>query len=148
MPRAGLTRDDVLGQTAAPAPKAAPPVDHAAYGPIREEPLSRFAKVAAANLTAAAAILGLKGSTFPARKALALTRKLGSHRLASVFALLAQADLDVRGASAVPDHTTLEVLVARLALALLARRGGVRVRVHVQEVRVDVVDLAAAAVGG
>jgi DNA polymerase III subunit delta len=63
----------------------------------------------------AAAHLGLTGSTFPARKALSLSRRLGSERLASVVALLAQADLDVRGASAVPDHTTLEVLVARLA---------------------------------
>lgn len=63
----------------------------------------------------AAAHLGMTGSTFPARKALNLTRKLGSDRLATVFSLLAQADLDVRGASATPDQTTLEVLVARLA---------------------------------
>jgi DNA polymerase III subunit delta len=63
----------------------------------------------------AAAHLGLTGSTFPARKALNLSRKLGPSGLAAVFGLLAQADLDVRGASAAPDHTTLEVLVARLA---------------------------------
>jgi DNA polymerase-3 subunit delta len=63
----------------------------------------------------AAAHLGLSGSTFPARKALSLSRRLGSQRLASIVALMAQADLDVRGASAVPDQTTLEVLVARLA---------------------------------
>jgi pyruvate/2-oxoglutarate dehydrogenase complex dihydrolipoamide acyltransferase (E2) component len=56
--RTHLTREDVLG-TAAPltaSQPATPTVDHAAYGPIREEPLSRFARVAAANLTAAAAI--------------------------------------------------------------------------------------------
>jgi DNA polymerase-3 subunit delta len=63
----------------------------------------------------AAAHLGLTGSTFPARKALTLSRRLGSAQLASVIRLLAQADLDVRGASAVPDGATLEVLVARLA---------------------------------
>ncbi|MCP3990009.1 MAG: hypothetical protein GY724_13115 [Actinomycetia bacterium] len=63
----------------------------------------------------AAAHLGLTGSTFPARKALTLTRRLGSERLAGIIALLARADLDVRGASAVPDGATLEVLVARLA---------------------------------
>lgn len=63
----------------------------------------------------AAAHLGMTGSTFPARKALSLSRRLGSERLAGVVGLLAQADLDVRGASAVPDLTTLEVLVARLA---------------------------------
>jgi len=68
-----------------------------------------------ADERAAAAHLGMKGSTFPARKALTLTRRLGSTRMATVIRLLAQADLDVRGASAVPDGTTLEVLVARLA---------------------------------
>jgi len=54
--RTTLTREDVLGTTAAVSAPQAPPVDHAAYGTTREEPLSRFAKVAAANLTAAAAI--------------------------------------------------------------------------------------------
>lgn len=64
---------------------------------------------------AAAAHLGINGSTFPARKALNLSRKLGPERMAAVVALLARADLDVRGASAAPDHTTLDVLVSRLA---------------------------------
>lgn len=63
----------------------------------------------------AAAHLGMTGSTFPAKKALGLTRRLGSDRLANAVALLAKADLDVRGASAVPNETTLDVLVARLA---------------------------------
>lgn len=63
----------------------------------------------------AAAHLGMKGSTFPAKKALALSRRLGSERLTTVIGLLAQADLDVRGASAVPDGAMLEVLIARLA---------------------------------
>jgi pyruvate/2-oxoglutarate dehydrogenase complex dihydrolipoamide acyltransferase (E2) component len=56
--RTHLSREDVLG-TIAPqitAKHATPPVDHAAFGPVREEPLSRFAKIASANLTAAAAI--------------------------------------------------------------------------------------------
>jgi DNA polymerase-3 subunit delta len=68
-----------------------------------------------ADEKSAAAHLGITGSTFPAKKALALARRLGSERLARVIALLARADLDVRGASAVPDSATLEVLVARLA---------------------------------
>lgn len=63
----------------------------------------------------AAAHLGMTGSTFPAKKALGLARRMGSVRLADAVGLLARADLDVRGASAVPDATTLEVLVARLA---------------------------------
>lgn len=69
----------------------------------------------AADEKAAAAVLGMSGSTFPARKALTLSRRLGSQKLASAINLLATADLDVRGASAVPDGTTLEVLIARLA---------------------------------
>lgn len=64
---------------------------------------------------AAAAALGMKGSTFPASKALQQARKLGSARVARSIELLARADLDVRGATAVDDATTLEVLVARLA---------------------------------
>ena len=68
-----------------------------------------------ADEKSAAAHLGMTGSTFPAKKALALARRLGTERLSRVVSLLAQADLDVRGASAVPDAATLEVLVARLA---------------------------------
>ena len=63
----------------------------------------------------AAAVLGLKGSTFPAKKALNQGRKLGSERLARSLDLLAQADIDLRGAQAWPGELVMEVLVARLA---------------------------------
>ena len=63
----------------------------------------------------AAALLGLKGSTFPARKALAQARRLGHERVVRAMDLLAQADLDLRGGKAWPDDLVLEVLVARLA---------------------------------
>jgi DNA polymerase-3 subunit delta len=63
----------------------------------------------------AAAVLGMKGSTFPARKALDQTRKLGPDRLHELVGLLADADLDVRGAKAWPPDLVVEVLVARLA---------------------------------
>jgi DNA polymerase III subunit delta len=63
----------------------------------------------------AAALLGLKGSTFPARKALAQARKLGHDRVVRMLDLVAEADLDLRGGKAWPDHLVLEVLVARLA---------------------------------
>jgi DNA polymerase-3 subunit delta len=63
---------------------------------------------------AAAAALGIKGSTFPAKKALVEGQRMGSARVQRSIALLAAADLDVRGATAVPDDATLEVLVARL----------------------------------
>jgi DNA polymerase-3 subunit delta len=64
---------------------------------------------------AAAELLGMKGSTYPARKALDGARKLGTDRLREFTALLAQADLDLRGAKAWPPELVVEVLVARLA---------------------------------
>lgn len=63
----------------------------------------------------AAALLGMKGSTFPAKKALAQTKKLGSGKIARQIDLLAQADLDLRGEKAWPPEQVIEVLVARLA---------------------------------
>ena len=69
----------------------------------------------AADEKAAAAHLGMTGSTFPAKKALGLSRRLGADRTRRAIELLAAADLDVRGASATPGRTVLEVLVARLA---------------------------------
>ncbi len=63
----------------------------------------------------AAAVLGITGSTFPARKALNQCRALGSANLARAVELLHQADLDVRGARDLPDAALMEVLVARLA---------------------------------
>jgi DNA polymerase-3 subunit delta len=64
----------------------------------------------------AAELLGMKGrSTFAAKKALAQSRRLGTDRLRVFVSLLAQADLDLRGAKAWPDQLVMEVLVARLA---------------------------------
>ena len=68
----------------------------------------------ARNDTEAAEILGLKGSTFPARKALAQARKLGPAKIRRAIQLLAEADLDLRGAKAWPDVLVMEILVARL----------------------------------
>lgn len=70
---------------------------------------------------AAAEVLGLKGSTFPARKALTQVRRLGPKRLRRCVELLAEADVDLRGAKAWPDELIIEVLVARLAV--VARAG-------------------------
>jgi DNA polymerase-3 subunit delta len=63
----------------------------------------------------AARLLGLKGSTFPARKALNQVRKLGHSRVVRALDLLAGADLDLRGRRAWPEDLVMEVLVARLA---------------------------------
>jgi DNA polymerase-3 subunit delta len=63
----------------------------------------------------AAEVLGMKGSTFPAKKAMGQARRLGHDRIVKAVDLLAQADLDLRGGKAWPDTLVLEVLVARLA---------------------------------
>ena len=63
----------------------------------------------------AATVLGMKGSTFPAKKALQQQQRLGSAALRRSTALLAQADIDLRGARAWPGNLVMEVLVARLA---------------------------------
>ena len=62
----------------------------------------------------AAKLLGLKGSTFPARKALSQSRKLGHDGVVRSIDLLAAADIDLRGGKAWPDTLVLEVLIARL----------------------------------
>jgi DNA polymerase-3 subunit delta len=61
----------------------------------------------------AAEILGM--APFPAKKAMQQLRKIGSGGAAKAIALLADADLDLRGAQAWPDRLVMEVLVARLS---------------------------------
>jgi DNA polymerase III subunit delta len=68
----------------------------------------------------AAEVLGLR-SPFPAKKALAQSRRLGTARIARAIQLLAEADLDVRGSTALSGELVLEVLVARLSR--LVRQG-------------------------
>jgi DNA polymerase-3 subunit delta len=63
----------------------------------------------------AAELLGMRGSTFPAKKALARARVLGSRRIARSVEIVAQADLDLRGVKDWPGELVLEVAVARLA---------------------------------
>ena len=63
----------------------------------------------------AAALLGIKGSTFPAKKAMQQSRKLGSDKIAQGMRLIAQADLDLKGTTALDHEPVMEVLVARLA---------------------------------
>lgn len=65
---------------------------------------------------AAAAAMGIaKGrSTFPAKKALRSAQQWGSANIAEAVGLLADAEVDLKGASAWPEVAVLEVLVARL----------------------------------
>ncbi len=62
----------------------------------------------------AARVLELR-SAFPAKKALAESRRLGIERIGRALQLLAQADLDIRGVTGLSGETVLEVLVARLS---------------------------------
>ena len=71
----------------------------------------------------AAQVLNMKGSTFPAKKALDQSRKLGHDGVAEAVRLLAEADLDVRKFKKDwPDELVMEVLVARLSRLVSARR--------------------------
>ena len=70
----------------------------------------------------AAVILNLKGSTFPAKKALAQANRLGSRNCRESIGLLAAADVDLRGTVDWPNELVLEVLVARLARLARASR--------------------------
>ena len=62
----------------------------------------------------AAAAMGIKPG-FPAKKALDQYRKLGGGAVTRAIGLLAQADLDLRGAKDWPEELVMEVLVARLS---------------------------------
>ena len=69
---------------------------------------------------AAAELLGT--APYPAKKALAQARRLGTAGISRAIELLAAADLDLRGATAWPERLVIEVLVARLS-RLTRRRG-------------------------
>jgi DNA polymerase-3 subunit delta len=62
-------------------------------------------------------------STYPAKKALATSRRWGSARIGEALGLLAQAEVDLKGASGCPEHLVLEVLVARLCRLARAAAG-------------------------
>jgi DNA polymerase-3 subunit delta len=67
----------------------------------------------------AADILGIRNG-YPAKKALDLSRRIPAARVREAITLLAQADLDLRGAKP-QEYPVMEVLVARLAARCRAR---------------------------
>jgi DNA polymerase-3 subunit delta len=71
----------------------------------------------------AATALGMTGSTFPAKKALLQSRRLGYSEIARAITLLADADLALKGTIDWPPELVMEVLVARLAAAGRRARG-------------------------
>jgi DNA polymerase-3 subunit delta len=73
----------------------------------------------------AAAAMGIKPG-FPARKALEQYRRMGGGAVQKAIALLAQADLDLRGAKEWPEELVMEVVVARLSRLAAPSRAGSR----------------------
>jgi DNA polymerase-3 subunit delta len=67
--------------------------------------------------------IGKGRSTYPAKKALASARRWGSGRIEQGIGLVADAELDLKGASACPEELVLEVLVARLCRLARASAG-------------------------
>ena len=76
----------------------------------------------------AAAAIGGRTNPRSARYRLDHARALGSDGLRQAFAYLAQADIDLKGARAIPEDAVMEVLVARLAHLSGRARGGARRR--------------------
>jgi DNA polymerase-3 subunit delta len=60
-------------------------------------------------------------STFPAKKALRSAQQWGSANIAEAVGLVADAEVDLKGASAWPPEAVLEILVARLCRLARAR---------------------------
>jgi DNA polymerase-3 subunit delta len=69
----------------------------------------------------AAAAMGIRPG-YPAKKALDQYRRMGGAAVNRAIGLLAQADLDLRGAKEWPDELVMEVLVARLSRLAVSQR--------------------------
>jgi DNA polymerase-3 subunit delta len=76
----------------------------------------------------AVAALGGRIKEYPARKALEAARALGREGLRQAYDYLFAADLDIKGARAIPEDGVMEVLVARLAALHGRARGAGRGR--------------------
>ena len=89
----------------------------------------KLMKVDGADADSEAAVAGLLGIKpgFPARKVLDQYRRIGGSGVARAVALLAGADLDLRGQRDLPEDLVMEVLVARLS-RLSPATGGARRR--------------------
>lgn len=107
--------DRLLTVTSARQPKPMHPLQILGMLQSRYRKLLHVDDPAIQTVAEAHAALGGKGSTFPAKKALEASRALGTDGLRRAIDSLHQADIDLKGASAMPEDAVLEVLVARLA---------------------------------
>jgi DNA polymerase III delta subunit len=76
----------------------------------------------------AVAALDGRVKEYPARKALDAARGLGADGVREAYDYLFAADLDLKGARAIPEDAVMEVLVARLAALSSRARGSSRRR--------------------
>jgi DNA polymerase-3 subunit delta len=89
--------------------------------------LARLDDPAIRDVDAAMAALGGRVKQYPARKALEQSRALGTTGIRDAFDALFQADLDIKGARAIPAEVVVEMLVTKLAtLSARARPQGSR----------------------
>jgi DNA polymerase III subunit delta len=98
---------------------------------IIERHLTSILRVDGPSITTekqAAAALGIAAgrSTYPAKKALAGARRLGSERIAELVGLVAEAEVALKGGSTWPSELVLEVLVARLCRIMRSRASSSR----------------------
>jgi DNA polymerase III subunit delta len=110
----------LLTATSASQPKPLHPMQVMASLVFHYQRLLRLDDPSITTKEQAAAVLGMKsanGARFPLEAA----RRLGTDGLREALALLAQAELDLRGQSGLDERTAIDVLVARLA-ALSRRR--------------------------
>src|SRR4029079_15739592 len=113
----------MLGSTSAVQPKPLHPMQIMASLGFQYDRLLRLDDPSIVTKEHAASALGMKsagGARFPLEAA----RRLGSDGLRDAVRLLAQAELALRGASGLDEHTVMDVLVARLAA--LSRRSARR----------------------
>jgi DNA polymerase-3 subunit delta len=105
----------LLTVTSARQPRPMHPLQLLGMLTSRYRKLLRVDDPAIRSAADAHAVLGGKGSTFPSKKIFEASRALGSDGLRRAVDSLHRADIDLKGASAVPEDAVLEVLVARLA---------------------------------
>ena len=113
----------MLGSTSAVQAKPLHPMQIMASLGFQYQRLLRLDDPSIVTKEHAASALGMKsagGARFPLEAA----RRLGSDGVRDAVRLLAQAELDLRGASGLDEHTVMDVLVARLAA--LSRRSARR----------------------
>ncbi|MEI8051603.1 MAG: DNA polymerase III subunit delta [Actinomycetes bacterium] len=86
--------------------------------------VSRLARLDGADIASVADVMALLSikSEYPAKKILGLARRLDSETIRRAVALVAQADLDLKGHTGLEERMIIDILVARLSRMLRAGR--------------------------